>query len=288
MADALDVRVTLNGFRVKAETWDDAAEWDGKGDEVFISTAVTKTSAGTTVYRAESQTPVIGDTFKQPGRVQAGSRSSRGGLRTGDSFPTDTPWIRDLSALSASRDYPPFVVWEGKVGPEDVVFINPAIFEWDPGQSFVEGVFHWHKETDDKFGQKAKEIFSGRWPAVGWIFDAVSLGIQTADTLFTANGLMGQSQSRPIGGTIEGNQLQYVPRVVMLSYTNLPQLAEESPSGRGRGVLMIPFQDPPKLRGHYELWLQVDIPNAREVIRQSLREAKRAPCIPAVTMLLLG
>jgi hypothetical protein len=33
---------------------------------------------------------------------------------------------------------------------------------------------------DAQFGQKAKDIFAGRWPVTSWIFDAVSLGIQTA------------------------------------------------------------------------------------------------------------
>ncbi len=33
-------RVAINGFSVTAETWDDAFEWDGKRDEVFLSTSV--------------------------------------------------------------------------------------------------------------------------------------------------------------------------------------------------------------------------------------------------------
>jgi hypothetical protein len=33
-------QVTVNGFRCNTETWDDALNWDGEHDEVFISSSV--------------------------------------------------------------------------------------------------------------------------------------------------------------------------------------------------------------------------------------------------------
>lgn len=101
-----EYRVTINGFRVMAETWDDAGEWDGKRDEIFLSTGVTVVNrSGAAVYKSQPTSPVLGDVNNQPGRVLAGSASPRGGLRTGDSYPTRTPWHRQ--SLESGRDWPP-------------------------------------------------------------------------------------------------------------------------------------------------------------------------------------
>src|SRR4030095_15380561 len=102
--------------------------------------------------------------------------------------------------LSRERDYPPMSIWEGPLTKgEQVVFITPTIWEWDSGQSMWEGWVQWHQETDAKFGEKAKEVVTQVWPPAQWVFPAISLGIQTAATLFNVGGPLGRSGSRPIG-----------------------------------------------------------------------------------------
>ena len=104
-------RVSVNGFRVTSPTTDTIWQTDGKWDETLISVSVKAAKAdGSVVYESQT-TPVMGDTWRLPGRIQAGSASDRGGLTAGDSFPTLTPWVRTVP-LSIARDYPPFAVWE--------------------------------------------------------------------------------------------------------------------------------------------------------------------------------
>jgi hypothetical protein len=173
-------RMTINGFRCHNETWDDPFEADGKRDEVFLHVNTKRVAPNGTIKRnLDSQSETMGDTLRQPGRVQAGSGSDRGGIRTNDSFPaTATPWLR-TQPLDGHR-YPPYVIWEGDFAAEDIVMLTPTIWEYDPAESFVENWIKWHVETDDKFGQRAKDIFTKICPTTAPIFDAVSLGIQTA------------------------------------------------------------------------------------------------------------
>jgi hypothetical protein len=256
-------RVTINGFRVQAETWDTAFEGDGKGDEVKISVSVKEANkAGDIVYSNEPETPVMGDVNNQRGRILAGSRSAKGGLRSGDSFPDSTPWIRSIP-LSTERDYPPFLVWEGElIEGENVVFITPTLWEWDEGQSFWEGWLNWVKETDDNFGKKAKDIFGGQFPLIGWIFDAVSLGIQTAATLTNVGGPLGNSGTRPIGMKKDqsapgGKTFTYSPQVIVLTYDTARKIAATN-SGQGPGVLTLRYEEHPYFRGNYLLYVQVE------------------------------
>jgi hypothetical protein len=255
-------RVTINGFRVVSETWDDALEWDGKRDEVFISCSVKgATGDGQVIFSSQPTTPVMGDVNNLNGRVLAGTASPLGGLRTGDSFPTATPQIRTIP-LDPARDYPPFAVWEGDLEQGgNVVFITPAIWEWDPGGNLFEGWLQWHKNTDAAFGQKAKEIYAGNWPAIGWIFDAVSLGIQTAATL-TAGGPIGSSGSRPIGmvkdpADASGRTFVFNPYVLPLTYDRAQALVARSEFGVP-GLISVRYGEDPYWRGDYILYLQVE------------------------------
>lgn len=82
-------RVKINGFRVVQETPDDILSRDGKYNEVQISvlTTVLDKDGKLIGVPSEKTTPIMGDTNQLANRVQAGSASSLGGLRTGDSFP---------------------------------------------------------------------------------------------------------------------------------------------------------------------------------------------------------
>ncbi len=150
-------RVTLTGFTVNGQTDDNVLETDGKGDEVFILAEVAqydrytqdpRTLAGAAVrlgyndnlhgggnvtLRRSLVSVLMGDVNNQnnPPRIQAGSASSLGGLRTGDRFPTNEPWI--LSS-EPTADRPPMLLWEGELRRgRDLVTIVPTVWEWDGG-----------------------------------------------------------------------------------------------------------------------------------------------------------
>jgi hypothetical protein len=255
-------RVTINGFRCNAETWDDALNWDGKADEVFISSSVKYVNReGQVLWQTHTQSPTMGDALNRPSRIQVGNAwGGRGGIIAGDSFPSNSPWMRSIP-LDLARDYPPMSIWEGDLTKgEQVVFITPTIWEWDEGESMWEGWVRWHQETDERFGQKAKEIVTRVVPAFGWIFDAVSLGIQTAATLVGPGG----RGTRPIGfkrdlsSDPNGRAFSFNPWVLPLNYDLAELLVTQQPNGLGNGVLAISYDEDPTFRGNYSLYLQVE------------------------------
>ncbi len=257
-------RITVNGFVCTNQTWDDAFNWDGKADEVFIAVGYKKSNRAGTILesREPDQTPIMGDTWNLANRVQAGSAwGERGGIVSGDAFPTRAPWLRSQEP-QVDRNWPPYKVWEGDLTQgDDVVFITPTIWEWDPGQDFWTGLIDWFRKTDDNFGKRAKEVFGGRWPAIGWVFDAVSLGIQTVATIPGMWSVGGKSMSRPIGcqrkpGDPDG--VLFNPQTLVLTYDLAERLLSENPHGKGNGVLSFRYIDDPFLRGDYTLYLQVE------------------------------
>ena len=121
-------RATINGFWCRNETWDDAFNWDGKHDEVFISVN-TKTADqdGNVLLNFDSESELMGDTWSLAGRVQAGSASDRGGIVSGDKFPSNEPWKR--GELNTGLRAPPYTIWEGELQPsKDMVLLTPTIW----------------------------------------------------------------------------------------------------------------------------------------------------------------
>lgn len=108
-------QVFINGFVCTNQTWDDAFNWDGKADEVFIAVGYKRANKNGTILESKEpdQTPVMGDTWNLPNRVQVGSAwGGRGGIISGDAFPTRNPWIQSPPP-QADRNWPPYKVWEG-------------------------------------------------------------------------------------------------------------------------------------------------------------------------------
>ena len=192
-------RASINGFWCHNETWDDAFNWDGKHDEVFldVNTKVADVS-GTITQNFDSESELMGDTWRLPGRVQAGSASDRGGIISGNKFPWNQPWNRQNGLNTTSR-VPRYTIWEGELKPgRDLVFLTPTVWEWDPGAGAWDGWLEWQAQVDTKYGQRAKDIFSKIWPVSAPVFDAVSLGIQTVASLAGLWSPLGQSMRRPM------------------------------------------------------------------------------------------
>ena len=268
-------QVTLNGFQVDRETYDDMLQFDGKRDEVQAKWLNTKIDAdGNVTYRAIGETPVMGDVNNLPGRVNAGTASPSGGLRTGDSYPHDRPWLKrrtyevkhpaflNLPPMTVvieprpERPVPPIVIWEGWLTEKETVVVTPSLWEWDLGPGLISRFINWHAAVNDKFGSRAKEIF-GKLPAVGIIFDAVDLGIDTAQFLTTVTG---NSGSRPIGMQPTGDgRHTYVPQMLVLDIDRIEKFLTDNPTGKGPGIGMIELRDATEdLAGDYNLYWQVE------------------------------
>lgn len=258
-------KVSVNGFRCIAETWDDALNRDGQHDEIRILVAnkyVDKN--GNTITSDERSSAVMGDIQNPAVTVQVGNASGfwgrrTGGIISGDSFPPNNPWDR-AEPFPALDGAPPFLAWEGElIRDERVAFITPTIWEWDPGQDTFQGWLQWQVDADAKFGQKAKEIVGGIWKVTEPVFDAVSLGIQTVATL-QSGGVLGMAGARPIGFQKDGggDTFSFTPQVLVLTFDTAETLIAQRPSGYGYGVKTITYMDDPYFRGHYELYLQVE------------------------------
>lgn len=254
-------RCSINGFWCRNETWDDALNWDGKHDEVFIAVN-TKVADGTgAIHQSyDSLSEVMGDTWQIPNRVLAGSASPNGGIVSGDKFPSSTPWVRSGS-LNTLR-YPPYQIWEGNLtSNQEVVLLTPTIWEWDPGAGFWNGWLAWQVGVDQAYGTRAKEIVGGVWPVAKPVFDAVSLGLQTANTLAGLWSPLGQSQNRPIGIQRDPNNNQgflFNPAVIAITYDTAEYIVNNNLNGLGNGVLEITYVDDPYLRGVYSIFVQIE------------------------------
>jgi len=254
-------RATINGFWCRNETWDDALNWDGKHDEVFLSINRKEVDANGNELRPvlNTESEIFGDTWNLPNRVQAGSASNRGGLVSGDKFPSDTPWQR--SSINTSR-VPPYLVWEGDLAAgERMVLLTPTIWEWDPGAGFWDGWLDWQVKVDATYGKRAKEIFGGIWPVAKPVFDAVSLGIETVGTLAGLWSPLGQSMRRPIGLRRDPNNPDgslFNPTTIALNSETAEFMINDNPQGLGKGVVELLYEDDPYLRGVYSVFVQVE------------------------------
>ena len=255
-------RASINGFWCHNETWDDAFNWDGKHDEVFldVNTKVAD-SAGSISQNFDSESELMGDTWRLAGRVQAGSASDRGGIVSGDKFPWSQPWHRQ-NGLNTTARVPPYSIWEGELQPgRDLVFLTPTVWEWDPGAGAWDGWLDWQADVDTKYGQRAKEIFGKIWPVSAPVFDAVSLGIQTAATLAGLWSPLGKSMRRPIGMRRDSNDPDgYVfnPITIALNSETGDYLAASNLQGYGDGIVELRYVDDPYLRGVYSIFVQIE------------------------------
>ncbi|MEJ2862555.1 hypothetical protein [Actinomycetospora flava] len=266
-------RVTFNGFHVVSETWDDALDIDGQHDEVYL-VCVNKKSRrdGTIVYGGAGSTFVsatLGD-ISSPStlgpRVKAGTARQPwymggqevGGLISGDDMPSIAPWTPPRADQLAGNA-PPCRVWEDDLAEDEVVHLAPALWEWDIA-SPLSGWLQWQVETDAQFGERAKQVFGPISGAYGWVFDAVSLGIQTVGGLEGLFRPAGRPGSRPIGVTRDPAKSDaglFNPMIIELTQNSAEALLRANPANAGLGVLSIPYQDDPYLRGHYVLYMQV-------------------------------
>jgi hypothetical protein len=264
-------RVTWNGLQVITQTWDDVLNRDGQADEVFFRCEKKKAkSDGTIVYGGSTSSPFVsmtmGDTSSPATlgpRIQAGSGTQWGGrvvggLMSGDVFPIP-PWTAP-SASQLTNNYPPCLIWEDDIDQNEVVSLIPTIWEWDGGAGFMNGWLQWQVDTDTKFGSRAKDVFGTAAGPYKWIFDAVSLGIQTAGTLQGLFSPLGQPGDRPIGIQRDPSNPKnglFSPQIIELTKASAEALLAANLNGKGNGIFSVEYRDDSYLRGDYLLWFQI-------------------------------
>ena len=134
-------QVSVLGFKVNNETFDNPVETDGKRDEVYVTADVqafdsldapvgSPKSVRTFTYGDVNNT-AWQNSQNEYYRIKAGTASPLGGLKTGDGYPNGVdPWRR--TTPNVYDRMLPLLVWQGEL-IEDVnsVAVAPAIMESD-------------------------------------------------------------------------------------------------------------------------------------------------------------
>jgi hypothetical protein len=251
-------RVVFNGFSVVSETWDDPFQFDGKRDEVFIAAKVIAMDArGNLIAQSEPVSRIMGDTNMQVGRIAAGTASDMGGLRTGDSIPTATPWIQAVTP-TLDRNFPPVKLWEGDLhAGEDVVLLTPGIWEDDASGPILNDWLTWTASMVPKLSPLARQL-AGADPTAQVVIAAVELGLGVAASA-VESGVTGAAGDRPIGMVADGTgNYVFNPSVIVLNHATAEYLIRTEPAGKGPGVLAIRYRDDVRLQGDYIAYLQVE------------------------------
>jgi hypothetical protein len=285
-------RVVLNGFKVKNESDDDIFEGDGRGDEIFITAhrwminrdgsarPVPLDDPSSNPYQQTLPyliTKVMGDPINHPERVPAGTRGpgqrldlDNGGLQTGDTYPTLTPWRRDREPLA---DRPPIILWQGNLTRgQNMVEIVPIIWEWDsPAYSASQraildgGLTTWFEEHRQKLADHIPASDINPRPA-SWRDSRSDLGTPLGYDEITLHDKAG---TRPIGyGEFFGEQA-FRPQSIVLTYDSA--LNAVNPRNQSERILEIEYKDSHD-HGDYILYIQVEqVTSFRQTIQQRVR-----------------
>jgi hypothetical protein len=134
-------RLLITGLRAVKETIDDPLELDGRHDEIYAAAAVYVNGRfarvdRTSVHGDIGQPPISGiltglGVPSRQGRIKAGTADrNTGGIQTGDTVPTGSNPAGILTSGPTTTSFP-FLAWEGWMGPQTVVHLNPSLWEFD-------------------------------------------------------------------------------------------------------------------------------------------------------------
>jgi hypothetical protein len=237
------VKVTLLAFQVDKETWDNAWELDGKGDEVFFTASVKQlNSADASVHdigTADFRTLAYGDTNNQTGRVLAGTRSTKGGLKTNDSYPLDLSHPEDLPSTTGGFRKLPWVLWDGAIGRgRDAVLITPVIWEWDGNShsAVFNGWVRWAQSATEKLA--SSPVISSLVQKSGVdVFELARVGLDVVMSF--SRDVLGSDEDRPIGVHVVQHATEFVPLSITLNYENLDDYFRQGLFDLGNGAQLV-------------------------------------------------
>lgn len=129
-------RITVAGFRVNHDTYDDPLNRDGWGDEVYASVVLQRFDRGSgralETRTVTSRTHGDGNAGRE--RVPQGHASDAGGLTQGDVVPFG--WDEHAVKPPLENGRFPLVVWEGPLADGgDVLVLRPSLWELDGDRS---------------------------------------------------------------------------------------------------------------------------------------------------------
>jgi hypothetical protein len=209
--------------------------------------------------------------------IRAGTGSDRGGLITGDGFPTATPWRR---VTPVNPGIPPNILFEGELTQgSNAALIIPAIFESDTTSALHAAYADALERARPMVTSNIRRMISSSLPAVpeSYVLPGSALGIGNTVTLGHGPFGLGQVDDRPIGmRALEGNY-GFTPQALVVTYDGARVLARAD-FGFGRGVIPVRYQDDRRLEGDYTLFIQVE----------ELRSMPAGPCAAPLSATFTG
>lgn len=259
--------VVLNGFTCEKATWDDALNWDGWADEVFIrsSAQVQDKSGNVKVPTASFFTAsrVMGDApYPDQNRIRAGAATSHGGITTKNSVPPVVdPWAQ---RGAPTPDGIPLLLWRGPLSATTSVAISPVIWEWDPGVDVVTGIDNWFRTHESAVAAAAAAISTvasddqTTTSGDSWAAFVKALGTVVSQV----SDFLGHQGSRPIGTTMDSAGMHFEPKTVILDETRASALRSHNTVidgvDYGPGIIPIDYRDSDNIGGgFYRLFLEV-------------------------------
>jgi hypothetical protein len=287
--DSITIHVTINGFSVVKQTYDDTIRTDGKDDEVSIEARICNRDATGNkipgVADTSRITKVMGDMEGRTDRIKAGSsHSSFGGIKSGDTVPS--PLEKFITgATKLYQDFLPMVVYHGTLEKgQHAVAITPTIIEVDNQSKLATGFGDVLSVTVDVLAGLLKALFGDLITAAiaksneaktrggstdgGVVFEEVA----TSDIYDYLTGRklgIGRADDRPIGiQKIDGNY-RFRPKILVLTYDTAKELVATD-FGDGKGVLALRYTDKEAFEGDYILYMQVREVDSEPGIRADL------------------
>lgn len=250
-------RVTINGFIADRQTADDILERDGRGDEVFFLAQARLTEGGRSLRDSGLlRSRVMGDANGRSDRVNAGSSPpnliapTTGGIRTGDAFPSSTPW---RLAAAPTADRAPMLLFDGDLASGQTLTIAPTIWEWDGPDDLLTVVGRVFNPVLD-FG--ARSVMPAPIPTglLGQILGVAPGGVGSEARV--GRGVFGDPHDRPIGMQFTADGYTFLPQRLLMSY-ELADAASRADFGFGAGVIPIRYADNRDLQGDYRIFVQI-------------------------------
>jgi hypothetical protein len=219
------VKFYFMGFVCNNETWDNALEFDGKGDEVYFkSNILIANASGAPKLNSEFRSDLYGDVNGYNNRIQVGTRSAKGGIRTGDSYYTNR------------------LIGDYELDNDDVCMITPTLWEWDGQEDLFNSFSNTFQQNLVPLAQalvsKAQQAKLQHADEAAMIVDAIQQGYPLLRNFVV--DIVGQAKDRPIGIDAQGT---FSPKTLTALTINSLKYISNSENGYGKGVVAIQYSE---------------------------------------------
>ena len=209
------VKIYLKTISCIKESADDIFDFDGKGNEVFVTFFYSVASSnGTTRYVNKITSAVYGDVNGRPARYKAGTAGNNGGIKVGDVVYAN-PNTEAMMPIGDERFKGQFM-FEAELGPTDIITVVPVLWEWDNDtkntqNSFESFLFNSFNSINVHTAPIAQKFNPVSWP---FIYSDGTNCIDLAGMLRILQGVNGIPGNRPIGMALNG---RYNPSMFVMN-----------------------------------------------------------------------